>query len=120
MKKNAEPEGSPAKNTYWDDELDAQLSLGRIFMGQQRYNEAAAHFASLLRVTPTDSNRPLIESAAVGLIQSLLATGRLDEAKHLAEQVKTQFPELADELDTNLRRSPRCGEHGAATVIGGA
>lgn len=84
---------------FWDDELESHLSLGRIFMTQQRFDQAAQHFATLLRVSPTDSTRPLIETAAVGMVQSVLAMGRTSDAKRIADQLREKFPEVAGQLD---------------------
>jgi tetratricopeptide (TPR) repeat protein len=95
-----------AKDTYWDDELDAHLSLGRILMAERRYEAAVAHFGTVMQVSPTESNRPLIHSAVLGTIDTFLATQQYDAANRFIDQARTRFPDLAGELDRVQRSLP--------------
>jgi len=97
---------SGESTTYWDDELEAHLSLGRILMSERRYDAAASHFATLLQVTPTGSNRPLIQSAVLGMVDTLLAMQQFDTVNQFIDQSKTRYPDIAGELDRRQRSLP--------------
>lgn len=99
-------EDGPGPERFWDDELESHLSLGRIFMEQQRFDRAAQHFATLLQVGPTESTRPLLHSAAMGMVQSALAMGRTADAKQIVEQLRDKFPEISNQLNSLVQGIP--------------
>jgi protein O-mannosyl-transferase len=90
---------------FWEEELNAHLSLGKIYLQQQRYDLAAQHFVTLLRLQPTEQHRALMGSAAFGLGQYFLAVGDQQRAVDAMEQAIELWPELAGEVARVLRQT---------------
>ena len=91
---------------FWDEELESHLSLGQLFMQEQRYDRAVNHFATLMRVAPNEENRWLIGTASLGLGQCLLAAGRTDEARQYFEQAASIDPDRKQEVDRLVHMLP--------------
>jgi hypothetical protein len=106
QQKKASEAGESAEEMFWDEELESHFSLGRIYMQQQRFDIAASHFSTMLRVKPTESTKPLLERAAVGIVQSVMEMGRYDDAKQIVEQLKDRYPEISGELHALVERAP--------------
>ncbi|MCC6487870.1 MAG: tetratricopeptide repeat protein [Candidatus Hydrogenedentes bacterium] len=93
-------------NTYWVDELESHVSLGRIFFEQQRYQLAGEHFSTVIRVEPNDETRPAVSSAFLGMAQTLAAVRQLDNLRALLESGKAKFPELQQQIDAMMQALP--------------
>lgn len=83
------------EDTFWPDELEAHISLGRIYAEQGNLDRAANHFQTVLRVQPNEQNRPYLAEASLGLGKCLLSIGDTDNAKKLFEQAAKLNPQLA-------------------------
>lgn len=79
---------------YYDDELEAHLSLARIFAAKNLPAKAASHYETLRRVSVNDSNEPLIASAYAEYANLLAAVGQRDEAIQLLSEGMGRVPSL--------------------------
>jgi len=94
---------SGGTETFWDDEIEAHLSLGRIYSQERNYPTAAEHFAAVLRINPDERNKSLIGMAALGMGKCYLAAGDLQRATDMFKKAMTIQPELRDEISRLLR-----------------
>lgn len=92
-----QPASEDGKRVYYDDELEAHLSLGRLYAAEGRYDLAGTHYSTLLRVEGGDDKRALRAQAALGLGQCFMAFGDQKRAQEFFRQ--------AVELDPSLRES---------------
>jgi len=81
----------------WDQELEAHLSLGKIFFQQKQYSKAADNFRAVLRVKSDEAHKPLIATAAFGLGKCYLAFGDTSRAIELFKQAIVVRPDLRNE-----------------------
>ncbi len=86
----------------WDDELESQLSLGRILAQEQRYGEAARHFSAVLSIEPSDAHRAMMAEAAMGLGECHMAFGDSQKAIELFKRAIGLQPELKDRIQGML------------------
>ena len=93
-------------DTFWVDELESHVSLGRIYFEQQRYQAAAEHFGTVLRVEPNEQTRQAVGAAFLGMAQTLAAVQQFDNMRTLLESGKSKFPELQQQIDTMLQALP--------------
>lgn len=84
-----------SEDVFWPDELEAHLSLGRIYAEQGNLDRAANHFETVLRVQPNDQNRAYLAEASLGMGKCLLGIGDTENAKKLFEQAAKLNPQLA-------------------------
>ncbi len=84
--------GDPSQ--FWDQEMEAHLSLGRIYLDGQQYDRAARHFQTLLSIAPTERTKPVLARAAVGMGRCLLAVGDAEQANRIFEQAVEWDPSL--------------------------
>ena len=94
------------KEEFWDEELESHLSLGGIYADRRQYGDAAAHFSTVMRVAPTESNGPVRATAAFGLGQCFLATGDSRKALELFKQAAAGRPDLKGEIERLLAGQP--------------
>lgn len=87
------------KETFYDEELESHLSLGRIYADRRQFNEAAEHFSTVMRVEPNAANRALRATAAFGLGRCFMATGDMQKAAELFKQAAAGRPDLKGEIE---------------------
>ncbi|MCC6694117.1 MAG: tetratricopeptide repeat protein [Candidatus Hydrogenedentes bacterium] len=93
-------------DTYWEDELESHVSLGRIYFEQQRYQPAAEHFGTVLRVEPNEQTRQAVGTAFLGMAETLAAVRQFDNLRTMLESGRAKFPELQQQIDTMLQALP--------------
>lgn len=94
---------SAGQETFWDDEIESHLSLGRIYSQERDFPTAAEHFAAILRINPDERNKPFIAMAALGMGKCYLAAGDVQRATDMFKKAVTIQPELRDEITRLLR-----------------
>lgn len=87
-----------AAERFWDQELEAHLSLGRILVEEGKYNQAAGHFQTLLRVTPTETTRPVISTAAYHYGRMIMDLRSARAALPLFQEALRGRPDLTPEV----------------------
>lgn len=90
-------------DSYFDDELEAHLSLGRLYSAEQKLNQAAAHFETLRRVTVNDSNSDIIANAYLEYARLLASIGRTEDAKKLLDEGASRVPALQQQREAASR-----------------
>lgn len=88
----------------WDQELEAHLSLGDILQQQNEYDKAAAHYQAVMQVTPDETHRPLIATAAFGMGKCFLAIGDATRAIEFFNRAVAGRPDLGSEAARLLGR----------------
>lgn len=91
-KSKASPQGA---EQFWDQELEAHLSLGRISVRAQRPENAVQHFGLVLRVQPTDNTVGVIGMAALGMGELLMEMGNYAGAARVFAQGRSAYPASA-------------------------
>lgn len=86
------------ENVFWNDELDAHLSLGDILCEVQP-REAMEHYAHVLSVGPDAGHAPLAGMAAFGMGRCSLQMGQVEQAKEFFEKAVTLIPELKPQVE---------------------
>ena len=89
--------------TYFDDEMEAHLSLGKLYAAEQKLNQAAAHFETLRRVTVNDSNSDVIANAYLEYARLMASIGRTDDAKKLLDEGAARVPALQEQREAATR-----------------
>ncbi|NUM53332.1 MAG: hypothetical protein HUU46_06790 [Candidatus Hydrogenedentes bacterium] len=102
------------KARYYDDELEAHLSLGRIFAAKELPAQAASHFETLRRVAVNDSNSMIIASAYIEYVKLLAAVGQLTEAQQLFEEGAGRIPALKQQQEQLERARQAATQTGPA------
>jgi len=87
-----------ATDRFWDDELEAYLSLGRIYLRAQDYRRAAEHFQVGARIQPDAQHRDLVAENMAGLGQCLMAMGDNQRALELFKKALALQPGLRPEI----------------------
>lgn len=85
---------SDAEDQFWPDELEAHLSLGRIYAQRGDLSRAAGHFSVVLNVEPNEQNKALVAQAAVGMGQCFLAAGEPEKAQTFFDRAVQLSPGL--------------------------
>jgi len=94
-------------NSYWDDELEANLALGDHFREIHQYNEALPYYGHVLQAPPNSENRLVIALAALGAGRSFLLLGNEDRGRTLMRRATELEPGLAPEVQWTLsNRAP--------------
>jgi len=94
---------SGSKNEmFWDDELDAHLSLGNIYLEMRQIEKAVPHFEIVLRIQPTEKQKGLLGKAALGLGQCYWAAGKPDMATPLFQKAIQYRPDLKPHIERLL------------------
>ncbi|HOD48907.1 MAG TPA: tetratricopeptide repeat protein [Candidatus Hydrogenedentes bacterium] len=91
------------KSIFWDDELDAHLSLGDILM-EIRPDQAMEHYARVLSVSPEGERKGLVGMAAFGMGRCSLRLGQFEQAEQFFKKAIVLIPELKTEADRMLSR----------------
>lgn len=86
------------ENVFWNDELDAHLSLGDILCEVQP-REAMEHYAHVLSVGPDAGNAPLVGMAAFGMGRCSLQMGQFEQAQEFFDKAVTLIPELKPQVE---------------------
>lgn len=95
------------QDQFWNEELEAHLSLGSLYMREDAYDLAARHFSTVMQVKPNPSNSPTIAAATFGMGQCFLAFHDTENARQMFQQAVKLDPALAPQakrlgfLDTN-------------------
>ncbi|MBI5093421.1 MAG: tetratricopeptide repeat protein [Candidatus Hydrogenedentes bacterium] len=82
-----------------NEEIESHLSLGQIALKLGDYQDAAQHFQPLLALPVTDSTRPIIATAALGIGKCFLGVGDIQKAAASFEQAAI-IPEFKAETDS--------------------
>lgn len=90
-------------DSYFDDEMEAHLSLGRLYAAEQKLNQAAAHFETLRRVSVNDSNSEIIANAYLEYARLMASIGRTEEAKKLLDEGASRVPALQQQRQAVTR-----------------
>jgi len=90
------------QESFYDEELESHLSLGRIYADRRQFNQAAEHFGAVMRIEPNAANRALRATAAFGLGRCYMATGDMNRATELFKQAATGRPDLKPEIERVL------------------
>jgi tetratricopeptide (TPR) repeat protein len=89
---------------FWQDEIESHLSLAGIFLREEHYDKAAAHYTTLLRLNLNDDNAPVIAAALIGMAQTMTSTGRAQEAERLLDEGIQRIPQLKSQLEEAKQR----------------
>lgn len=104
-KKKKEAQQSDAEHEqFWQDEIESHLSLGGIFLREEQYDKAAAHYTTLLRLELNDDNAPVIAASLIGMAQAMTNTGRSADAEKLLDEGIQRIPQLKDQLEEAKQR----------------
>lgn len=88
-------QASGEEDRYWDEELEAHLSLGRLYAENQLYNQAVSHYGTLMRVDATESTRGVIGEGAFRAGQIFANFGNYPQAAPLLQRAAQLRPDLA-------------------------
>lgn len=100
-RKEANPD---LRKQFWQDELEAHLSLGDIYRGESRYQEALSHYQYVLQAVPEGPNKGIVAQAAFGAGCVFLESGEYPAALEYFRRAAQIVPDLgieADRLMTN-------------------
>ncbi|MFP4192072.1 MAG: hypothetical protein ACLFU6_08390 [Candidatus Hydrogenedentota bacterium] len=89
---------------FYDDRLEAHLSLGRLYLEAGRYQDAIDNFLVLLQVEPEGRYGAMAGEAAFGIGRALLAAGQTEEALGYFDYASELRPDLRGEADKLLIR----------------
>lgn len=103
-KKKEALQGETEQEQFWQDEIESHLSLGGIFLREEQYDKAAAHYTTLLRLEMNDDNAPVIAAALIGMAQTMTSTGRSADAERLLDEGIRRIPQLKDRLEEAKQR----------------
>ncbi len=81
-----EQEGTP-ENAYWADELDARLSLGRLFLDDAQYELAFGQLMPLVQSAANADAAEVAARAAMGLAICYLSTSQIPQAIDLLQKI---------------------------------
>ncbi|MDK1022032.1 MAG: tetratricopeptide repeat protein, partial [Candidatus Hydrogenedentes bacterium] len=90
------------QNRFWNEELEAYLSLGDIYVEQRRFAEAFNHYNVVLATEPNESNMALHASASYGVGRCLLAAGEHERALQHFEEALQILPDLRIDVERLL------------------
>lgn len=79
-------EGTP-EDAVWADELDARLSLGRLFLDEALFGSALGHFVSLTQDASKANAGDVAARAAMGLAIAYVATGQIPQGIDLVQRI---------------------------------
>ena len=89
---------------FFGDRLEAHLSLGHLYLEEDRYQEAIDHFLVLLQIEPEGRYGAMAGEAAFGIGRALLAAGQTGEALGYFDYASQLRPDLRPEADKLLIR----------------
>lgn len=95
-----------AAESFYEDELEAHLSLGRIYAGEQLLDQAAYHFELLRRVDVNDSNANTIGKGYLEYAKLLMSVGRADDARKLLDEGIQRIPALKQQKEAYDKAQP--------------
>ena len=96
-------EGDPAiAKEFWNDELEAYLSLGNIYLEQRRYEEAFNHYSVVSTINAIGDNALLRATAIYGMGRCLLAIGNREGALQHFDIAAQVIPQLRPEIQSLL------------------
>ena len=98
-------ENPELQDLYWDEELEAHLSLGNIALNQGAIDRAARHYQTLLRLQPEGYTQYIMAEAAHGMAQCFLAVGETEQARSMLEMAAQLAPELMPDAPA-IQESP--------------
>jgi hypothetical protein len=86
-------EGTP-EDAFWADEFDSQLSLGRLYLDDARYDLAFGQFIPLVQSASKANAGDVAARAAMGLVICYIATSQTPQAVDLLTRLgqTDQFP----------------------------
>jgi tetratricopeptide (TPR) repeat protein len=85
--------------TFYDDEMEAHLSLGKLYADKQMMSQAAYHFEALRRIGVNESNAAIIGSGYMEYVKLLLSLGRTEDARKLLEEGADRVPALKQQKE---------------------
>ncbi|MDZ4860664.1 MAG: hypothetical protein SGI88_16935 [Candidatus Hydrogenedentes bacterium] len=83
----------------YQDEMEAHLSLARIYQRENRPDRAARHYETLRRLEATDSNAAMLGRTYIEYTRLLLDAGQKDDAAKLLQEGKDRIPALKQQFD---------------------
>ncbi|HPC18346.1 MAG TPA: tetratricopeptide repeat protein [Candidatus Hydrogenedentes bacterium] len=93
------PLGPGGNEPFWDEELEAHLSLGRILAGRRDYAQAARHYETVLRITPDERHTDMVAKAALNMGQIALAGGQTNRAVDFFKKALAANPALRQAIE---------------------
>ncbi len=84
--------------SFWDEELESHLSLGRIFFEQGQFNAAAEHYMAVVSISPDEAHRPMIGAAALNLGKCYVQMGDGRRAGEAFKKALSIDPGLKPEI----------------------
>jgi uncharacterized membrane protein YhaH (DUF805 family) len=93
-----------SQTIFWDDELEAHLSLGDILAGFEP-RRAMEHYAQVLAVSPDGGREGLVGMAAFGMGRCSLQLGQFEQASRLFDKAAELIPELKPQIAAMMPRN---------------
>ncbi len=93
-----------SQTIFWDDELEAHLSLGDILAGFEP-RRAMEHYAQVLAVSPDGGREELVGMAAFGMGRCSLQLGQFEQASRLFDKAAELIPELKPQIAAMMPRN---------------
>ena len=97
------PEGAPVA---MDDEIEARMSLGRVLMRLQAYEEAVNAFAPLIRLSGVEAWKMTAAVAAFETGKAMLALGEVGKANMFFQQAVGMEPRLLTDVVNTISGKP--------------
>ena len=97
------PEGAPVA---MDDEIEARMSLGRVLMRLQAYEEAVNAFAPLIRLSGVEAWKMTAAVAAFETGKAMLALGEVGKANMFFQQAVGMEPRLLTDVENTISGKP--------------
>lgn len=97
------PEGAPVA---MDDEIEARMSLGRVLMRLQEYEEAINVFAPLIRLSGEEAWKITAAIAAFETGKAMLALGEIGKANLFFQQAVGLEPGLLTDIENTISGQP--------------
>ncbi|HOF39156.1 MAG TPA: tetratricopeptide repeat protein [Candidatus Hydrogenedentes bacterium] len=86
-----------SQSLFWDDELEAHLSLGDI-LSPVEPGKAMEHYAQVLSVSPDNGREGLVGMAAFGMGRCSLQLGQFEQAARFLKKAAELLPELKGQI----------------------
>ncbi len=105
IRRDRKRQDSTIQGQFWDDELEAYLSLGDIYAEQRRYAEALNNYSVVLGTVRNESNMALHAVASYGVGRCFLASGNRERAMQHFEEALQIMPALRTDTEKLLLKT---------------